>query len=114
MYSAPNTERRITVIEKSAREVTQIEFSLQIVVEPDGDGFHAYSPVLKGLHACGETEREALENAKDAATAYLCSLIKHGDPIPVGFTNSREQSVKSRLIRRGAREYEEKLSVACA
>jgi len=62
----------------------ELEFRVAIVIEPDGDGFHAYCPALKGLHTCGETQEEALQNAKDAATAYLRSLIKHGDPIPVG------------------------------
>lgn len=62
----------------------KLEFRLTIVIEPDADGFHAYCPALKGLHTCGETEQETLENAKHAAIAYLRSLIKHGDPIPVG------------------------------
>jgi predicted RNase H-like HicB family nuclease len=62
----------------------QIEFQVEIIVEPDGDEYHAYCPVLKGLHACGETVDEALSNARDAATAYIESLIKHDDPIPVG------------------------------
>jgi len=39
---------------------------VEIFIEPDGDGFHAYCPALKGLHTCGDTEEEALENAKDA------------------------------------------------
>ena len=63
---------------------SKVEFRLGIVVEPDEVGFHAYCPALKGLHTCGDTEDEALQNAKDAAIAYLHSLIKHGDPIPLG------------------------------
>ena len=62
----------------------QIGFQVEIIVEPDGDEYHAYCPALKGLHACGATVKEALSNARDAATAYIESLIKHGDPIPVG------------------------------
>ena len=62
----------------------EIEFKLAIIVEPDGDVFHSYCPALKGLHMCGETQEEALQNTKVAATLYLRSLIKHGDPIPVG------------------------------
>jgi len=62
----------------------QIDFQVEIIVEPDGDEYHSYCPALKGLHACGETVDEALSNARDAATAYIESLIKHGDPIPVG------------------------------
>ena len=63
---------------------SRIGFRLEIVVEPDDNGFRAYCPALKGLHTCGDTEEEALSNASDAAEAYLRSLIKHGDPIPVG------------------------------
>ena len=63
---------------------------LEVVVEPNEIAFHAYCPALKGLHTCGDTENEAIQNAKDAATAYLQSLIKHGDPIPVGIEIEEE------------------------
>jgi predicted RNase H-like HicB family nuclease len=61
-----------------------IVFQVDICIEPDEDGFHAHCPALKGLHVCGETEAEAMEAAKDAVIAYVQSLIKHGDPIPLG------------------------------
>jgi len=62
----------------------KFEFLIEIIAERDDDVFHAYCPALKGLHTCGDTEEEAFSNAKDAAVAYLLSLIKHGDPIPIG------------------------------
>lgn len=52
-----------------------------IIVEPDGNGFHAYCPTLKGLHVSGATREEAMDNAKEAITAYLASMMKHGDPL---------------------------------
>jgi len=61
----------------------KVKLSVPIIIEKDGNEYHAYSPVLKGLHTCGETKEEALENAKNAISAYLFSLIKHGDPIPL-------------------------------
>ena len=61
-----------------------VQFSVDIVVELDDGEFHAYCPALKGLHVGGETEKEALKNAMDAVGLYLKSLIRHGDPIPVG------------------------------
>ncbi len=67
---------------------TEPTFILNIIIEPDGDQFHAYCPALKGLHTCGTTEEEALQNAKDAAIAYLVSLVKHGDPIPIGVVST--------------------------
>lgn len=60
-----------------------IKFSVAIVVEPDDGRFHAFCPALKGLHVDGETEKDAIENAKVAVVLYLKSLIQHGDPIPL-------------------------------
>lgn len=74
---------------------SNIEFEVQIFIEPDESGFHAYCPALKGLHTCGDTPEEALSNAKDAAIAYLRSLIKHGDPIPIGI--KQHKTIKERL-----------------
>lgn len=74
-------------------------FRVEIIIEPDGDSFHSYCPALKGLHSCGDTEEEAVQNAKDAAVAYLMSSIKHGDPIPVGI-----------IIREGRKEVPTKYS----
>ena len=53
-----------------------------IVIEPDGDGFHAFCPALKGCHTCGDTQAEALEYVQDAIIGYVASLEKHGMPIP--------------------------------
>ncbi|MBC8275241.1 MAG: type II toxin-antitoxin system HicB family antitoxin [Chloroflexi bacterium] len=102
---------------KGDNHAAVVEFKFRVVVEPDDDNFFAYCPDLLGLSTCGHTRNEALENMKDAATAYLRSLIKHRDPIPVGVitdiklpkglgTKSRSQSG------RGSRE--EELVVATA
>ena len=55
---------------------------LAIVVEPDGDVFHAFCPQLKGLHIDGRTEKEALTHALEAAEMYLRSLARHGESLP--------------------------------
>jgi len=62
---------------------------LTIVVEPDDGGFHAFCPVLKGLHVGGETEMETLLNALDGAHLYLESMIKHSDPLPAGLSSPK-------------------------
>jgi len=67
-------------------------FQIEIIVEPDGDSYHAYCPALIGLHTCGDSEQEAVENAKDAAIAYIHSLLKPGDPIPVGISESKPKT----------------------
>ena len=59
-----------------------IAIEINITVEPDEDGFHAYCPTLKGLHVSGTTREEAIGNAKEAIVAYLYSMMKHGDPVP--------------------------------
>lgn len=82
-------------VKKMKGNKSSIEFEVQIFIEPDEPGFHAYCPALKGLHTCGDTQEEALSNAKDAAIAYLHSLIKHGDPIPVGI--KQHKTIKERL-----------------
>lgn len=61
-----------------------LAFHVTVVVEPDGNEFHAYCPALKGLHVSGATIKEALENARIAAQLFLECLIEDGDPIPVG------------------------------
>jgi len=48
-----------------------------IIIESDGDGFHAYCPPLKGLHTCGDTKLEALRNVQYAISAYLTSVRQH-------------------------------------
>jgi predicted RNase H-like HicB family nuclease len=60
----------------------RIHFNVQVLVEKDGDEYHAFSPAFRGLHTCGSTQREALDNAVDAIQAYVTSLVKHGEPIP--------------------------------
>ncbi|HXK58706.1 MAG TPA: type II toxin-antitoxin system HicB family antitoxin [Acidobacteriota bacterium] len=74
-----------------------VTLRITVVVEPDEDGFHAYCPGLKGLHASGASEAEALANAHQAVIAYLSSLQKHHEPIPVGpdLTVAQEGEVRS-------------------
>ena len=58
-------------------------FVAQIEIEPDGDGFHAFCRELPGLHVPGESQAEAIMNATDAVEAYIASLTKHGEPVPL-------------------------------
>ena len=58
--------------------------SVNVIVEEDEPGFHAWCPAFKGLHVAGDTTDDAVENAKAAISAYLDSILKHGDPLPLG------------------------------
>ncbi|MFC1894193.1 type II toxin-antitoxin system HicB family antitoxin [Chloroflexota bacterium] len=95
-------------------EKSIIEFKIEVVIDPDDGGFHAYCPALKGLHTCGDTKEEALQNARDAAIAYLQSLVKHGDPIPVGIIMHRETEGTPTALTKHKSRYTEDLTVACA
>lgn len=68
-------------------------FKVPIVIEPDKDRFHAYCPLLKGLHVDGMTEEEAFSNAVDAVFVYLKSLIEHNDPIPDGIESKKREKL---------------------
>ena len=57
---------------------------IAVAVEPDGDSFHAFCPGLKGLHVDGATEKEAVDNAVEAARLYVESMLRHNDPLPIG------------------------------
>jgi len=59
------------------------QYYAEVVIEPDDGGFHAFCPSLKGLHTCGKTEEEARENSRDAVTAYIKSLVKHNEVVPL-------------------------------
>ncbi|MCE9556337.1 MAG: type II toxin-antitoxin system HicB family antitoxin [Planctomycetes bacterium] len=55
----------------------------RVLIEQDEDGvFVAEAPSLPGCISQGGTQIEALQNIKEAATAYLESLRDHGEPIP--------------------------------
>jgi predicted RNase H-like HicB family nuclease len=91
-----------------------IGFKIEVFIEPDDDGFHAYCPALKGLHTYGDTEEQALNNARDAAEAYLESSIKHGDSIPVGVLLQKDVEANPHKNIRQANRHMEELQVACA
>ena len=91
-----------------------IGFRVEVVVESDDVGFHAYCPALKGLHTCGDTEQEALQNAKDAALAYLRTSIKYGDPIPIGIVLHKENERPPTVSGEGMKRHTEDLAISCA
>lgn len=51
---------------------------IRIVVEydPETKSYAAYCPELPGCCSCGDTEKEALENAREALCLYL-------EPVPL-------------------------------
>ena len=76
-------------------QTLRLRLTLTAVIEEDGKSFHAFCPGLKGLHVDGATPEEALENATQAAHCYIDSLIRHGDPLPIGphFTAEKMEEI---------------------
>lgn len=55
----------------------------RVVIETDEDGVYVVEvPSLPGCISQGRTRAEAIDNIKEAITAYLESLDDHGEPVP--------------------------------
>ncbi|MBI2934166.1 MAG: type II toxin-antitoxin system HicB family antitoxin [Chloroflexi bacterium] len=87
--------------------VREIILAVDVIIEPDEPGFHAYAPAFKGLHMGGDTREEALANARDAIIAYIESYVKHGEPIPVG----PSKELKTARLAQGATHHVERVTL---
>lgn len=59
-------------------------YQYSVFYQPDSEGgFVAFVPALPGCHSQGENLAEAEANIREAIAAYLESLRKHGEEIPV-------------------------------
>jgi predicted RNase H-like HicB family nuclease len=81
---------------RSPEVIKELVITIEIELEEDEDRFYASVPALKGLHVDGASEEEALRAATGAVEAYITSLIKHGDPLPVGMIQTRPSSEAAR------------------
>lgn len=79
-----------------------LRLTLTVIIEKDGDSYHAFCPAFKGLHVDGSTEKEALKNACLAVKVYLKSLATHGDPLPIGPHCSLERGEQIPTVPPGA------------
>lgn len=53
-----------------------MKFRIVVEYDPETKGYAAYCPELPGCCSAGDSEKEALENAKEALSLYL-------EPAPV-------------------------------
>jgi predicted RNase H-like HicB family nuclease len=60
-----------------------MNYDFTIVIEPDGEGFHAFVPALPGCHSHGETLDEARANIAEAAELHLECMLEDGEDIPI-------------------------------
>jgi len=54
-----------------------------VVIEPDGEEFHAFVPALPGCHTFGATLDETRANIIEAMQLHIESMLKDGEPLPV-------------------------------
>lgn len=57
-------------------------YQILVAWSPEDGVFVVQVPDLPGCTAHGESEKEALESARDAVELYLDVLSERGDPIP--------------------------------
>ncbi len=84
-----------------------LKFKVRIVVEKDDPGYHAYAPSLPGLHMPGDTQKEALNNAKEAAALMLKTIIEDGDSIPLDVIIPQKERPVSVLSKKAVSSLEE-------
>jgi len=70
-------------------------YIFRVVVEPDGDGWHAYCPALLQYAAAtwGNTKEEALKHINEVVHMVIDELIEDGEPIPEDVQVSEEPLV---------------------
>ena len=58
-------------------------YTFKIVVEPDEDRWHAYSPALveRGAATWGATREEALAHIEEVVRLVVASMMAQGEPI---------------------------------
>ena len=72
------------------------DYSYTIILEPDDEegGYAVTVPALPGCVTQGDTLEEAIAMARDAIQAYLESLIKDGEPVPVEHERPQAITIK--------------------
>ncbi len=82
----------------SSRELT---LRIRVIVERDDDGYMAYCNELPGLAVEAQDMDDLKAHMKDAVEGYIESLLKHGDPIPIGvLENEEDHSVFSFVLKK--------------
>jgi predicted RNase H-like HicB family nuclease len=70
---------------------------IMVVGEEEGN-FSAIVLNLPGAGSCGDTEKEAIENAKDAVREVIASHVDAGEDVPWGEDPSAEVSKDAKLL----------------
>lgn len=70
-------------------------YTFRVVVEPDGDAWHAYCPALKswGAVTWGQSRAEALTHIREVVELVVAELVEDGVALPVDVGISPEPLV---------------------
>lgn len=58
-------------------------YTYNVKITEEEGGFLVVVPALQGCQTWGKTYEEAVANAEEAIQAYIESLLRHGEPVPV-------------------------------
>lgn len=84
-----DTENKVLRLEREEEAHGHI---FEVIIEEDGDRYHAYCPALRGCRTWGHTKAEAFQYVQEAVELYLEALIEDGEPIPgVGLAKNVEE-----------------------
>jgi predicted RNase H-like HicB family nuclease len=102
MSHAKRNPRRVSGKRTIKSSIPVETYTFTVLFEPDEDGFIVASiPALPGCFTQGRTHEEATTNIREAATAYLESLCKDGEPLP---RESGEEVIGRGLLKRIIRQ----------
>ena len=67
---------------KTLDEYLKLPYRMEIIPDAEEGGFAVSFPDLPGCLTVGETVAEALENAKDAKSAWISAALENGLTVP--------------------------------
>ncbi len=84
---------------KTIEYYVNLPYRLELIPDLDEGGFVAEYPELPGCLSCGETEAQAVENAKDAKIEWITTAIEQGIliPEPEEYTEQLQLTIPERL-----------------
>ncbi len=57
-------------------------YTFRVVIEPDGKGFHGFTPLLRGVHTYGPTIEATKERLDEAIRCHIEGLLKDRELVP--------------------------------
>lgn len=58
-------------------------YTFRVIIEPEKPkGYHGFVPLLRGLHAFGDSIEEVKKNLKEAIICHIQGLLKDKEIIP--------------------------------